>query len=203
MIRTIKEKGIKGVGVICTYQDPISPVISPDNKIVRYEDLFEYDNIYVIDNVADEEEAGEMILNHLADRFPDLEFINRKLINLLLTKAFKGNPLFILDIVDNLVSSSSYLEIRGKELTLTQELREMDEFNDWTDFNIPIRIEKILGSIIDNLDVKEIILLKHASIIGNLFDISKLERINPFDNTTFDDLYAILQNLEVIFFLFR
>ena len=73
----------------------------------------------------------------------------------------------------------------------------MDNDQDWISFNVPIRMEKLIGHLIDSLDVKEIILLKYAATIGNIFDIDKLSKLNPFNNYTFDDLYGILQRLEV------
>ena len=62
-----------------------------------------------------------------------------------------------------------------------------------------MRIEKVLGSLIDHLNVKEIIVLKHASVIGNIFDISKLYRLNPLNNISFDEINSIIYNLEVLF----
>lgn len=74
----------------------------------------------------------------------------------------------------------------------------MDSDQDWTNFNVPFRMEKLIGHIIDSLDVKEIVLLKYAATIGNIFDIDKLLKLNPINNLTFDDLYGTLQRLEVI-----
>jgi predicted ATPase len=73
----------------------------------------------------------------------------------------------------------------------------MDNDNDWINFNVPMRIEKLVGHIIDSLDCREIVLLKYASTIGNIFDIDKLSKLSPFNTLTFDDLYTILQRLEV------
>ena len=73
----------------------------------------------------------------------------------------------------------------------------MDKHDDWTEFNLPIRFEKILGNIIDCLNVREIVILKYAAVIGNTFDMEKLLGIQPFNNITSDDLYVILQKFEV------
>jgi predicted ATPase len=196
MIKILKEKSIKGISIICSYQDPISPLIKSQNSFLKHDNLFDPENEYLMDNLTDYEDVADLLMNNLEKNF-NIEKINHKLTNILLTKSFKGNPLFLIDIFENLLNSNSLIEIRGKEATLSQELREIVENNDWIDFRIPLRIEKIIGSILDNLDVKEIILLKHAAVIGNFFDIDKLNRMNPFDNILFDDLYAIIQNLEV------
>jgi predicted ATPase len=197
MIKTLREKSIKGISIICSYQDPISPLIKSQNSFLKQDNLFDPENEYLMDNITDYEEVADLLLNNLDQNF-NIEKIHHKLTNIILMKSFKGNPLFIIDTFENLLKSNSLIEIRGKEATLSQELKEIVENNDWIDFRIPLRIEKIVGSILDNLDIKEIILLKHAAVIGNFFDIDKLNRMNPFDNILFDDLYAIIQNLEVI-----
>ena len=71
----------------------------------------------------------------------------------------------------------------------------MIETRNWADFTIPMRIEKLIGSIIDSLSTYEIIILKYASVIGNIFDINSLIQFNLF-NLDIDQLYKILQNLE-------
>ena len=86
----------------------------------------------------------------------------------------------------------------GQELLTTSELIDMDNDHDWISFNVPMRMEKLIGHIIDSMDCREIVLLKYAATIGNIFDIDKLLKLNPFNNLTFDDLYGILQRLEVI-----
>ena len=138
-------------------------------------------------------------LNHLEKNI-NLDSVNDKLINIILTKAFKGSPLFIIDIVKNLINSMRFIYFKGKEATITPELLDMETNNDWSEFTIPLRIEKMIGSIVDSLDIRDIILLKHASIIGNLFDLDKLNRLNIFDNVSFDEMYAMIQNLEVTFY---
>jgi hypothetical protein len=93
--------------------------------------------------------------------------------------------------------SNKYVQHAGHELLSTSELLEMHEDQDWINFNIPIRMEKLIGHIIDTLNCKEIILLKYAATIGNIFDLEKLSKLNPFENVTFEDLSTLLQRLEV------
>ena len=196
MIKKIKEK-LEGVIVICSYQDPISQVVQNyEDKVSKHMDAFNFENVYLMDSITDLVEAHELIKNHIEED-TKIETINFKLLNIVLTKAFKGNPLFILDIIDNMIKAGKFVIVDKGDLIATKELENMEENNEWSGFNIPIRIEKILGNIIDSLDIKDIILLKHASVIGNLFDIDKLNDINPFVSISFDDLYAIIMNLEV------
>lgn len=199
MIKKLKEK-LQGVCVICSYQDPMTQVNQNyEDKIAKHIDSFNLDSIFLMDSITDFSEAHELMKNHLEEDL-NVETISTKLLNMVLTKAFKGNPLFILDITENLIKSGKLVKIENGELVATRDLEQMESDNDWSGFSIPIRIEKILGNIIDSLDTKDIILLKHASVIGNLFDIDKLKDINPFLSLTFDELYAIIMNLEVSFF---
>jgi len=201
MIKKVKEN-LQGVCVFCSYQDPMTQVIQNyEDKITKHIDSFNLDSIFFMDSITDFTEAHEIMKNHIDEDYK-VETISTKLLNIVLTKAFKGNPLFILDITENLIKSGKLVKIENGDLQATKELEQMEEDNDWSGFYIPIRIEKILGNIIDSLDTKDIILLKHASVIGNLFDIDKLKDINPFLSLTFDELYAIILNLEVRFIYF-
>ena len=202
MIQRIKEKNIQGVFIICSYQEAINPLTQNDNKLNKLEELFDRESTYLMDTITDYEEASYLILNYVKTK-EDLDKVHESLINIILTKAFKGSPLFIIDIAEILFNSNKYIDHKDKEAKPKPELLNMVMQNDWTEFHIPYRIEKVLGSIVDSLDVKEIILLKHASVIGNLFDIDKLFRINPFNNVPFAELYSIIQHLEVNFDLYR
>ena len=73
----------------------------------------------------------------------------------------------------------------------------MHNDRNWSSFVIPMKIEKLVGSIIDDLDFKEIILLKIAATIGNIFDLDKLYKLSPINSYTLDDMYMIMQRMEV------
>jgi predicted ATPase len=79
----------------------------------------------------------------------------------------------------------------------------MHNERDWSNFVIPMKIEKIIGFLIDELEFKDIILLKIASVIGNIFDLDKLYKLSQFNFLTIDDMYSIMQRLEVIFILIK
>ena len=68
---------------------------------------------------------------------------------------------------------------------------------DWSNFVIPMKIEKLVGAMIDDLEFKDIILLKIAATIGNIFDLDKLYKLSPFNFFTLDDMYSILVRMEV------
>ena len=73
----------------------------------------------------------------------------------------------------------------------------MHNDRDWSNFVIPMKMEKIIGALIDDLDFRDIILLKIAATIGNIFDLDKLYKLNPFNFFTLDDMYSILVRMEV------
>ena len=199
MIKKVKKK-LQGVCVICSYQDPMTQVVQNyEDKVSKHNEAFNFESIFIMDSITEVFDVEELIKNHIEQEIK-IDTVNQNLSNIILAKAFKGNPLFILDITDSLVKSGKLVILHKGDLKPSPELETMDEDNDWSGFNIPIRIEKNLGNIIDSLDTKEIILLKHASVIGNLFDIDKLKEINPFTSLTFDDLYAIIMNLDVLSF---
>lgn len=202
MIKFVKQK-LQGVCIICSYQDPMTQVIQNyEDKVIKHIDSFKIESTIIMERITEISDVEKLIIHHLEEK--EIFKIDEKLLNIILAKAFKGNPLFILDITDSLVNTMKLVQIikvnNKNILKPTPELEAMEEDNDWSGFTIPIRIEKILGNIIDDsLDTREIILLKHASVIGNMFDIFKLKEINPFSSLSFDDLYEILVTLDVLY----
>ena len=70
---------------------------------------------------------------------------------------------------------------------------------------MPYRIEKLMGNIIDEvgqLDTKRIIILKCASVIGNIFDLNTLCIINPLKSLMNDDIYDMIKSMEIVNSLF-
>ena len=55
-----------------------------------------------MDNITDVYDCQELIKQNLEGRL-NIEKIDPELINIILPKSFKGNPLFILDLVDSLI----------------------------------------------------------------------------------------------------
>ena len=150
-------------------------------------------------NLTNKEEIEELIKNYileisLYDRFDSLFKVDPTLINILIDKSFCGIPLFIRDILEQLINSK-LVQNCVEELLITSELEDMEKQRNYIDLFIPLRIEKICGEMIDSIQEREIIILKHASVIGNLFDIQTLHSIIPF-NFTILDLYDTLLSFE-------
>ena len=88
-------------------------------------------------------------------------------------------------------------KIRVYKLELSEEFKTMLTLRDYRKLKIPFIIEKVLGNIIDALKYMEIIILKQASVIGNIFDIDILSDLLSTFSTNFDDLFEAIRNFEV------
>lgn len=123
--------------------------------------------------------------------------INEDVLSFILSKSFGGNPLFVYDLLNTMIDKNLVVyEEKVNRLSCSNFLLEMIKFKDWANFEIPYRIEKLIGNIIDNLNPKEIIILKCASVIGNIFDINILYAINPFVTIMNEDLLTMIYNFE-------
>jgi len=145
--------------------------------------------------LLEESEVAELIKFHVNETM-NVTTVDHEVIKILIKKSFKGIPIFIIDLVEALLAQK-YIQYTAQQLITTSDLDDMELYGDWTSFVLPIRFEKILGNIIDCLSVKEIMILKYAAVIGNVFDLSTLNRINPFNNLSLTDTYAILTKFEV------
>jgi hypothetical protein len=93
---------LNNITIICTYQDQLSSLVqNPLDKFVKYLDTFG-DKVVVMENITDLYDCQELIRQNLEGRL-NIEKIDPELINIILPKSFKGNPLFLLDIVDSLI----------------------------------------------------------------------------------------------------
>jgi hypothetical protein len=200
-IRALRKSKLTNIVFILTYEEKISGLIKNQyDKILKAGDIVYPENTIYMENLLDIKVIKELIINHIAKQGKIIKTIDKELIRILISKSFRGVPLFILDLLDNLLSSKNYIQQLYTELIITSELLDMEQNLNWTEFNVPIRIERIVGSIIDQLSAKEIILLKCASVIGTIFDMRKLYNINPL-NLSISELYSILSNLEKIYLI--
>jgi len=186
---------INGICVLSTYMDSINTITrNPLDNLCRANDLIYHEKTFILEGITEYQQVHE-ILKHNLKNESGIERISEDLINIVLTKSFKGNPLFTIEILISMIEKGFAINL-NRSLVPSEELLEIYDLNDWSKFSIPIRMEKLLGNIIDNIHPREILLLKYASVIGNLFDIDKLYHLNPFNSITFDDLTGILINFE-------
>jgi class 3 adenylate cyclase len=216
------EKKLSSTCIIVSYSDPLYPMLKYPNDLMfntisemiditlTNHDISEKTNsnsrtslsTFVMETIMDKNDLQELLKHHLSEKMLDeyktsIDRIDPVILSILLSKSFNGVPLFILDIIDNLIDSKKFVQVLSGELIITSELTDMEEMRDWTSFTVPMRIEKIIGNIIDSLTPREIIVLKYASVIGNIFDKEKIEKNNPFDHIASDEINLLLKNLEV------
>ena len=151
---------------------------------------------------VDDEQVKMEMLNKAKEDIKDdfikinIDTIPEDVINSILSLCIKGSPLFIIELTQALIAQGYLLVKNGHQLELSQEFKTMMRLRDYRQIKIPIIIEKVLGNIIDALKCIEIIILKQASVIGNIFDIDILSDLMSSFSTTFDDLLDAIKNFE-------
>ena len=126
----------------------------------------------------------------------NLDTIPDEVIKSILPLCIKGSPLFIIELTQALIDQEYILVKNGHILELSEEFNTMKNLRDYRKIKIPFIIEKVLGNIIDALKCMEIIILKQASVIGNIFDIDILSDLLSTFSTNFDDLFEAIRNFE-------
>ena len=214
--RLLKEdiKQLKPLIVILSYQEEFNflkrnnDLISKEKDFINRMSLYEFkmnkkenvvNNIF-LKNITSIQEIEEYIKiyvleNDVYERFDSLFKVDPNLIRTLIDKSYGGNPLLIRDLLEEFLRMK-YIQNCVSEILITSELDDMEKQRNWNDFTIPLRIEKICGEMIDSLHERDIIILKHAATIGNLFDIQTLLTIIPFKGMTLPDLYDELKKIE-------
>ena len=200
------DSSVNNISIVFTYQESLFMHDEEKDKFGKSPE-FQTDEInsFYMHNIIKHKEISKIIkflivksnLGNSKIQEIGLSKIEKTLINIIISKSFRGNALFIFEITESLLNSKKYIQYLSTEILVTSELLKMNEFQDWGEFKIPILIEKIVGSLIDSLSLKEIILLKNASVIGNIFDISSLMDLNPFSKLNFDDVFNLFQNMEI------
>ena len=214
--RLLKEdlSQLKPLIVILSYQEEFNflkrttDLISKEKEFLNKMNLYEFKmdkqedvvNNMTIKNITSIQEIEEyikiyVIENDIYERFDSLFKVDPNLIRTLIDKSYGGNPLLIRDLLEEFLRKK-YIQNCVSEILVTSELDDMEKLRNWNDFTIPLRIEKICGEMIDLLNERDIIILKHAATIGNLFDIQTLLSIIPFLGMTLLDLYDELKKIE-------
>ncbi|MCQ2816834.1 MAG: hypothetical protein MJ252_06175 [archaeon] len=121
-----------------------------------------------------------------------IDSIEPDLLKCLIELSFKGNPLFLIENFQSLLNQGLII-VKSQNAGFSSEFRNMYKKHDYSQMVIPNIIEKLCGNIIDSFKSTEIIILKHAAVIGNIFDIQTLNSIVKIPSMTFDDLVEILK----------
>ena len=132
-----------------------------------------------------------------------LTVVDGKILDFLLTKTFNGIPLLAIDLLQSLINSERFIQTFSGEFIITSELNDESDILDWNDILIPYIYEKITSNSLNKiLNFREILILKYASIIGTLFDMKMLNKINPLNNIIKDeDIFKLVEKLNENYFI--
>ena len=208
----IKKGKIENTFLLCTFQSLICGIKDYEKeKYLKFnkelEEAFENGTIIQMKPFVKSEDVAELIKENIVregksknskDAYDKITIdeVPIDVINAILPLSFKGNPLFIIELTQALLDQK-FLTLKNRScLMLTEEFKKMLKLRDYSKLKIPLIIEKVLGNIIDSLKCIEIIILKHASVIGNIFDIDILSEILSTSPSNFDDLIDTLKNFE-------
>ena len=187
--------------IICTYQTTLNPYDKQKQPTLICDKIIE------LNGLCYEEDCLKLIYHFFKyKKNLTMRNANRKTLFNILTRSFGNNPLFIIEIVDSLFEQKQIeIEKSSGELISTPTFMKYCELLDWGKLNIPFIIEKIIGNIIDSLKCPQIITLKHASVIGTIFDLDKLNKLNIINTLNSDGLKKMIYNfaedglLEILF----
>ena len=113
----------------------------------------------------------------------NLENVDENILDFLLMKSFNGIPLLALKLFESLLKSGKFIQVLSGEFIITSELIDDNTIFDWSDIILPYVYEKIVSMTINNLlHFKDILIVKFASILGNIFDLNSLNKINPLQH---------------------
>ena len=212
VLEQIKKGRIENTFLLCTFQSLICGIKDYEKeKYLKFnkelEEAFENGTIIQMKPFVKSEDVAELIKENIVregksknrkeayDKIT-IDEVPIDVINAILPLSFKGNPLFIIELTQALLDQK-FLTLKNRScLMLTEEFKKMLKLKDYSKLKIPLIIEKVLGNIIDSLKCMEIIILKHASVIGNIFDIDILSEILSTSPANFDDLIDTLRNFE-------
>ena len=132
----------------------------------------------------------------------ELKVVDNKILDFLLTKTFNGIPFLVINLLKSLIDSDKFIQNLSGELIITSELTDESDILDWNDILIPYIYEKITSNSINKiLNFREILILKYASIIGTIFDIKILDKINPLNSIIkIEDLIILIEKLNKEYF---
>jgi len=212
----LKSEALPKLIIITSYQECVNGLmLSQFDNFGKTSELYNVEKTYLMESISDRQNLTALMRMYLiknekfkteylkleSTKMPNLDkikndiLINEDVLDFVLSKSFSGNPLFVYDLLNTMVDKNLVI-FNQNMLSCSAFLLVMIKFKDWAKLEIPYRMEKLIGNIIDNLNPKEIIILKCASVIGNIFDINILYAINPFVTIMNEDLLAMIYNFE-------
>ena len=178
-----KIKTLPNKFIICTYQNNINPY-----KLQKPSSL-QSDKEVKLSGLFDEKDVTILIKNFFSNvKNIHIESIEPKTLYYILARTFHNNPLFIIELFDSLYEQNLIKVNEELQIVSNTNFIKSCELMDWDQLNIPFIIEKVVGNIVDSLKCEDIITLKHASVIGSIFDLEKLYKLNIINSLNFESL---------------
>ena len=136
----------------------------------------------------------DLVLNHYKT---NLEIVDDQILDFLLIKSFNGIPLLVISLFKSLIKSDKFVQTLSGEFIITSELIDDNKIFDWSDLLLPYEYEKYASMKINSLlNFKEILILKYACVLGTIFDIQNLDKLNPLNSIIkLKDLEKVMQKL--------
>ncbi|CAD8100738.1 unnamed protein product [Paramecium sonneborni] len=103
-------------------------------------------------------------------------------------------PLLLIHLVRTLLNNK-YLIKENDCVYASQQLQTLFQHEEWLQIEIPQICQQINGPIIDSLSCVNLLLLKFACVIGDIFDIQTLFKIIPFKQINQNKLLMALKQL--------
>ena len=169
--------------IICTYQNCINPYKPQKPSLLEAEKEIKLSGLF------NEEDVKNLIKEFFfRNKGIKINDIDRKTLYNILARSFHNNPLFIIELFDSLYDQNFIKVNEHNKIISASSFVKSCELMDWGKLNIPFIIEKVVGNIIDSLKCEDIITLKHASVIGTIFDLEKLYKLNIINSLNFEGL---------------
>ena len=186
--------------IICTYQNNINPYKPQKPSPLEADKEIKLSGLFIEEDVKNL--IKDFFFRNKGIKINDIE---QKILYIILARSFHNNPLFIIELFDSLYDQKLIKINEHYVLVSSTNFSKSCELMDWEILNIPFIIEKVVGNIIDSLKCEDIITLKHASVIGAIFDLEKLYKLNIINSLNFEGLkqkiykYAEYGLLEILY----
>ena len=169
-----------------------TPTINPD-KIIAID----------IKPISNKKEIEKLLVFYFKDLVmknfkTNLEKVDDQILDFLLHKSFNGIPLFVISLFKSLIKSEKFIQTLSAEFIITSELIDDNKMLDWSDILLPYEYDKICSMKINSiLNFKETLIFKYACILGTIFDLQTLDKLNPlYSIFKMKDLIKVIEKLE-------
>ena len=170
-----------------------------------YSNAINQDKIMAIDikPLSDKKQIEKLIVFYFKDLVmnnykTNLETVDSQILDFLLYKSFNGIPLLVISLFKSLIKSEKFIQTLSAEFIITSDLIDDNKMLDWSDILLPFEFDKYCSMKINSiLNFKETLIFKYACIIGTIFDLQTLDKLNPLNSIIkIKDLEKVMEKLE-------